>query len=331
MTTTMRPLVIVDCDPGIDDAQALSVLFHYHKMGRVRVLAVCAVAGNVGLGETYRNAAALLDAAGLREEVPLFPGASGPLIESYGAAEASFWHGKDGFADIDASKDTQVPSLKGRSNEAASEILSLVRANPGQVTLIALGPLTNVATALLMDKGIAKLVKKFVFMGASLGGKGNITPTAEFNAYADPESLHIALRSFETSWMCGWQCTLDHPLPFSFVETWLAAAKSSSSRMGNLISMLTGAMVEKSKAAAKERGWEGYLIPDPLAMCVALEPTACRTSRHVHADVELGGVKTRGMLVVDDAAPEEKSNLYAVTSIDVGIVQSMLMEASKAP
>jgi purine nucleosidase len=162
--------IIIDTDPGVDDAMAVFLAL---RSPELKVEAITAVSGNVPLAFTLPNALRLVEIAG-HPEVPVAGGAAFPLVRRL--VTAAYVHGNNGLGGV------EFPEAKIKPvAETASELIRrIVRANPGEITIAAVGPLTNIATVLKSDPGIAKLIKSFALMGGSLSG-GNITPAAEFN------------------------------------------------------------------------------------------------------------------------------------------------------
>ena len=169
--------IILDTDPGVDDAIAIFLAL---RSPELHVEAVTPVCGNVPLSLTLPNALRLVEIAG-RTDIPVAAGAATPLVRRL--VTAKYAHGNNGLGGVDFPE----PKLKPVSETATELIRRIVRANPGEISIVAVGPLTNVATVLKSDPTIAPLIKSIVIMGGSLSG-GNITPAAEFNFYVDPEA-----------------------------------------------------------------------------------------------------------------------------------------------
>lgn len=177
--------IVVDCDPGIDDALALLLAA---GSGEIELLAVTAVAGNRPAQITSHNARKILDLAGL-PEVPVYAGAQRPLHG--GEARCNLVHGEDGIGGV------QLPEMRPIETEhAANALVRLLRERPeGSIELVAIGPLTNLAMAELLAPGILRRARRLLVMGGALRVPGNITPQAEFNFYADPLAADIVMRS----------------------------------------------------------------------------------------------------------------------------------------
>src|SRR2546430_9533091 len=176
--------VIIDTDPGVDDALALLLAM---RSPELKIEAITPVAGNVPLELSLPNALRMVEIAG-RTDIPVAVGAKAPLLRRL--VTAAYAHGENGLGGAVFPE----PKIKPVAEPAAKFISQIVRKYPGEVTLITIGPLTNIATALNMDSELARMVKSLVMMGGSLSG-GNITPAAEFNVYVDPEAARIVFQS----------------------------------------------------------------------------------------------------------------------------------------
>src|SRR5260370_28775319 len=176
--------VIIDTDPGVDDALALLLAM---RSPELKIEALTAVAGNVPLDLTLPNALRMVEIAG-RTEIPVADGGRAPLAR--GLVTAAYAHGETGLGGAVFPE----PKTKPVAEPAAALIRQIIRKFPGEVTLLTMGPLTNIAIALNADPELAGMVRSLVMMGGSLSG-GNITPAAEFNVYVDPEAARIVLQS----------------------------------------------------------------------------------------------------------------------------------------
>src|SRR6266566_189809 len=176
--------VIIDTDPGVDDALALLLAM---RSSELKIEAITPVAGNVPLELTLPNALRMVEIAG-RTDIPVAAGAKQPLMRRL--VTAAYAHGENGLGGAVFPE----PKLKPVAEPAAQVIRQIVRKYPGEVTLLPIGPLTNIASALNLDSELAGMVRGIVMMGGSLSG-GNITPAAEFNVYVDPEAARIVFQS----------------------------------------------------------------------------------------------------------------------------------------
>jgi inosine-uridine nucleoside N-ribohydrolase len=294
-----RP-IIIDTDPGTDDAMAIMLAL---TSPEVDVRAFTVVGGNVTPAQGLENALRLVSLAG-RCDIPVAGGAPRPLAQRLITAE--FVHGKNGLGDI------ELPASRCKADRRFGPdlIIEMVRAMPGQITLVPVGPLTNIALAVLKDPGIVPLVKEVVIMGGSIT-EGNVTAAAEANIYNDPEAAQVVFHAAWKVTMVGLDVT--HKTRFG---------KSHLDRLarthGTLNDFATKVMTFLVALSAKF-GEEGTPMHDPLAMGVAIDPSFVKT-RHMRVDVETRGEFTRGATVGNRYNAVEHNELqgdhYVMTGID---------------
>ncbi|MEO8673596.1 MAG: nucleoside hydrolase [Tahibacter sp.] len=274
----MQQILLIDTDPGVDDALALLMAYEHS-----RVAALTIAAGNVGLGHTVANALKLLEVIGAA--TPVFAGCATPLVLP--AADAAFVHGQDGFGDTG-----YLPAKRQAEIEhAALALLRLSRERPGELTLVALGPLTNLALALRLDPTLPERIARLVIMGGAVTGRGNTSIPAEFNIAFDPESAHVVFSTWPQFCLVDWEATVRHAIDFERFEAWLAA-DDPRARFFDAIS-------RKVRAFTRQRGRAGMIAADALAMAVALDPDIIIESAERHVAIELTGGLTRGATIVD--------------------------------
>ena len=273
--------LLIDTDPGVDDALALLMAFNDSNH---TLVGLTIAAGNVGLDHTVRNALKLCEIVG-REDVPVFAGCADPLLHP--AVDAAHVHGRDGFGDVGF-----APAARSvEAEHAALAILRLSHKHAGRLLLVALGPLTNIALALKLDPSLPQRIKRFVVMGGAVSAHGNITPAAEFNIAFDPEAAHIVFQSFPHLDLADWEAVIAHGFLHSEAETWLQA-DSPRARFYEQISRQT------RNWSADLRG-DRWHSADALAMAYALEPAGALEVTERPIAVELAGTLTRGATVVD--------------------------------
>ena len=270
--------VIIDTDPGVDDALALLAALHSPEL---KIHGITVVAGNVKLPVGVRNALRLV-AASKRTDVPVAAGADKPLKRKLVTAENV--HGADGLGGASI-PDT---NMKPTEESAVNLIRRVVHSNAGKITIIALGPLTNIAQALDLDPTLAKDIKQIVLMGGALHG-GNMTPVAEFNIYVDPEAARIVFQSGVPILMSGWDASQD------VVLTPELAARIGSGQPAALIAQ--GAL---DKAKARNR--PGMTMYDPVALVAFLDPSTVTTQKML-IDVETQGELSAGQTIGYTRAP----------------------------
>ncbi|CAN4278119.1 nucleoside hydrolase [Pseudoxanthomonas sp. LjRoot125] len=305
--------LLIDTDPGVDDALALLMAFND---ARHDIVGLTIAAGNVGLQYTVRNALKLCEVAG-REDIPVFAGAPAPLLHP--SPDAGYVHGQDGFGDVGF-----APAARQAEDEhAALAILRLSHEHAGRLVLVALGPLTNIALALKLDPTLPQRVARFVVMGGAVTCHGNITPAAEFNFYFDPEAAHITLQAFERYDLADWEATIAHGLPHDQVASWLAA-DSDCARFYDRIS-------EKTRLWSADRRGDHWFAADALAMAFVLAPEEALELAERPLAIELQGAHARGASVVDwrrEGGQPDQANI--LLRYDQGRFQDLIRDALAA-
>ena len=267
--------VIIDTDPGVDDALALLLAM---RSPELKIEAITPVAGNVPLDLTLPNALRMVEIAG-RTDIPVAAGARAPLMRRL--VTATYAHGENGLGGAVFPE----PTTKPVATPAAEIIRQIVRKYPGEVTLITIGPLTNIATALNADPDLAGMVRALVMMGGSLSG-GNITPAAEFNVYVDPEAARIVFQSGIPVTMVGLDVTRRTSLTDEHVRT-LEAAQ-------NPVSQAAAKIGRNAINHNRERGYlVGPNMHDSLAVAGFLDPAILKLQDY-YVDVETTGELTAG-------------------------------------
>ncbi len=277
----MPHAMLIDTDTASDDAVALIMAL---RSPEVRVLAITVVAGNVGVDQASNNALYVTELCGAA--VPVYRGVDTPLCRA--AARAEWFHGRDGLGDH------HYPAARRAVEHAhaVDAIVETIASNPG-LTVVTLGPLTNVALALARQPSIAANVGRCVVMGGNPCCEGNVTPAAEYNIWCDPEAAQIVLRSGMPVDLVGWHlCRGEAALSAADVEHVL----SFQTRLARFAIECNSTAMESYR---RQTGEVGISLPDPVAMGIALDPSLC-TSRGSHAvQIETATELTRGMTVVD--------------------------------
>lgn len=273
--------MLIDTDTASDDAVALIMAL---RSAAVRVIAITTVAGNVPVRQATRNALYTVELCGA--DTPVYQGAEKPLARPLSTAE--WFHGLDGLGD----HGYPPPRRSVEKQHAIEAIIEIIRGNPG-LTVVTLGPLTNIALALTQAADIAHKVGRCVVMGGAPCCEGNVTPAAEYNMWVDPEAARMVLRSGLPVELVGWQlCRGPAVLAPADIE--------NINRIGTKLAHFTIECNSTARAAYRvQTGEDGISLPDPVAMSIALDPSiATKVSQH-YADVETATELTRGMTVVD--------------------------------
>lgn len=291
--------IIFDTDPGTDDAMALMLAL---KSPELDVRAITVVPGNVTAQQGLENALRMVSLAN-RCDIPIAAGAQHPLFQKLITAE--FWHGKNGLANI------ELPTSKCTvdSRFGPDLIVQMVHASPHELTLVPVGPLTNIALAVLKDPSIVPLVKEVIIMGGSIGG-GNVNAAAEANIYNDPEAAQIVFQA-------GWPLTmvgLDVGDKTLFSRKQLAQLGETHGPINDFMVQIAGFLVDLSE----KFGSGGTPMYDPLAVGVAIDATLVKAPE-MHVDVETRGEFTRGETVANRHGLVERNVLHGDRYIIEGI------------
>ncbi len=279
----MTRKIIIDTDPGQDDAVA--ILLALASPEEIEVLGITAVAGNVPLPLTQRNARIVCELAGHRG-VPVFAGCEAPLVRKLVTAEHV--HGKTG---LDGPQ-LPDPTMPLQAAHAVDFIIDTLRREAsGTVTLCPIGPLTNIATAFRRAPEIVGRVQEIVLMGGAYFQVGNITPAAEFNIYVDPEAAEIVFKS-------GVPITA-MPLDVTHQALTTAAHVQGFRDMGTHVGRMVAEWTDFFERFDKEKyGSEGAPLHDPCVIAYLIEPEMFR-GRHVNVEIETASELTLGMTVAD--------------------------------
>lgn len=272
--------IIIDTDPGVDDALAILLAL---RSPELRVEAITAVAGNVTLDQATENALKVTELAG-KEEVAVARGAAKPLVNKPALAE--FVHGAGGLGGVEL----PAPRFEPDQRAAADLIAETVLAAPGEITLVAIGPLTNLATAFTRDASLAGAVAEVILMGG-VCGEGNVTPVAEFNIHTDAEAAKVVFESGAPITMLALDATRQAVLR----REHLARLRESEDTVAR-----TAALLAETYVAFGERlGLGGAALHDPLAVGLAIDRGFATEIEPMRVDVETKGEFTYGETVCD--------------------------------
>jgi purine nucleosidase len=291
--------VILDTDPGTDDAMALMLALNSSELD---VRAVTVVPGNVTAKQGLENALRMISLAN-RCDIPVAAGAQHPLFQKLITAE--FWHGKNGLANI------ELPPSKCKvdSRYGPDLIIEMVHAAPHEITLVPVGPLTNIALAVEKDPSIVPLVKEVIIMGGSITG-GNVNAAAEANIYNDPEAAQIVFQA-------GWPLTmvgLDVGDKTLLSTKYLEQLGQTHGPVNDFIYEVAHYLIDLSA----QFGSGGTPMYDPLAVGVAIDATLVKAPP-MHVDVETRGEFTRGETVANRRGAVERNVVHGDRFIIEGV------------
>jgi purine nucleosidase len=272
---------LIDTDTASDDAVALLMALRWPD---VEVVGITVVAGNMPLERGARNALYTVELCGA--SVPVYLGAVKPLERDNYHAE--WFHGEDGMGNM------HYPPPAGRpaNLHAVHAILETVRRHPG-LTLVTLGPLTNIALAVQRDPSFVHGVGRAVVMGGAACTAGNVTPAAEYNIWIDPEAARIVFRSGLPIEMAGWELSRGAA---NLLEPDLETIRGFDNELARFTLDCNRVVMQSTRTQSRD---PGLGLPDPVAMAIALDQAVCTVQSRHYVEVETGSELTRGMTVVD--------------------------------
>ncbi|MCK5737071.1 MAG: nucleoside hydrolase [Spirochaetaceae bacterium] len=295
----MKRKIIIDCDPGIDDALAI---FMALASDSLEVLGITTVAGNVSIDHVTRNALSLVSLAGKR--VPVCRGASGPFLTKREEGGARV-HGENGVGDVPL----PPPSFDEDSRPAADFINEMAVKYEGELELVVIGPLTNIATALGRSPNLSRKSKLLIMMGGA-AGFGNVTPAAEFNIYADSHAAAAVFQAGIPIDMYGLDVTNRALITEDEMDSLRATGKP--------IPILCCDMLKTYADFYESVGFSGLALHDPFAMACAIDETLAEF-KSCYVEVETQGTLTRGKTVVDMlGVTGKKPNTRVALELDRG-------------
>jgi purine nucleosidase len=282
--TSPRPLFL-DCDPGIDDALALGYLL---SRPEVDIVGIGTVSGNVSAGEAAANTAALLALAG-RSDIPVAVGSHDPLVGSFSGG-ARHVHGENGFGGVELE-----PGAALVDEDAAELLVRLARDLGGELEVLAVGPLTNLARALQLEPQLPQLVARLTIMGGAVWTRGNITPFAEANIYNDAEAAAQVLAAGFAAVLVPLDVTMRHHFDDAEVDLFSASDSPVPVALGGMLTHY----LDFYEAGSGERRAP---LHDPLAALLAVDPAVSVEVREVTVEVPSAGAE-RGRTVPRDPIP----------------------------
>lgn len=278
----MTERILIDTDPGVDDAMAILLAL---SSPEVQVEGLTVVFGNSGdVNLLGRNACAILELAG-QSDIPVAVGTTNPLVRAY-HGRGSTVHGDNGLGDVALPTPAKTPV----DQSAAHFIIDKCVANPGEITLVTLGPLTNIALALRIRPDLPRYVRRLVMMGGAVSAPGNVSPVAEANVHNDPEAARLVFNA-------GWEITmagLDVTMQVHMDDEYLATVRELGNRAGQFVWDITRFYI----AAYHRFGYEDMVVHDSCALMAIIRPEFF-TSKFVYVDVETSGELTRGQTIGD--------------------------------
>lgn len=304
----MRPFFI-DTDTASDDAVALLLAA---RTPGVSIRMVTTVAGNAPIANCTRNAIVTLDIAG-HPEVEVHEGLARPLLRPLDTAQDV--HGADGMGGAPL----PAPSRSASAEHAVDALRRVARDEPGQHVLVTLGPLTNVAAALVLDPDLLTRFTHTYAMAGAFDGVGNMSGLGEYNVWADPEAAHLFLQAPGDKTFVGW----DVSRRYAVMPPDEQAALAAVGPLGRFVIDINRDVDEYARTIS---GLAGFDLPDPIAMAVAIDPSIVVRSGHHHVNIGRGAV-SRGGTIVDHRHDAPAPNAHIAWEVDEARFKAMLTAA----
>jgi len=288
------------------------------RASNARLVGVTINCGNIGFDQEVESALYTIQAAGLSGRVPVYPGARHPILKDWSTVEHI--HGKDGMGNSHFPKAKQRPSPKA----AVDAIVDTINSEPGEITLVEIAPMTNLALAIRKDPSIVKKVKEFFFMGGTNQYLGNVTPAAEFNIWVDPEAAKVVLHSGMPTTMVGWEICMKRGLIGRGEYSQIEAIGTRYSEFFVAVNR------QVRKFMRSERGMDATSCPDSITMSIVLNREVATDVRRRYVDVDTSDGLSRGATIVDDlGVTGKKPNVYVVYEASQAGFRRMLYDVLK--
>ncbi|WCE30775.1 nucleoside hydrolase [Vibrio sp. SCSIO 43137] len=300
---------LIDTDTASDDAVALLMAL---REPEVSIEAITTVCGNCPLDTASKNALVTIEKAATYAP-PVYKGMARPILRDLHTCENV--HGEDGMGDMNLPE----PSLMVAEGNAVDKIIEYAYAFPGELEIITIGPLTNVAMAIRKDPAIQGLIKHIYIMGGTGLGPGNITPVAEFNFWVDAEAASIVIQADVEKTVIGWDVCMDE----TFLNQQDIAQLNECGELGQFSVRCNKTLIEFNKSLGKD----GFDLPDPTAVAVALYPELIVSQFSTFGEIEHKSDKCYGQFMLDRFnVTGNKHNVNIITKIDASGFKNKLIE-----
>jgi purine nucleosidase len=302
--------ILLDTDTAGDDTIAILMALRASNAKLVGVTINC---GNIRFDQEVENALYTIQVGGLSRKVPVYPGARHPLLKDW--STVGFIHGRDGMGNSRFPSARQRPEAKA----AVDAIVDTINSEPGEITLVEIAPMTNLALAIRKDPTIAKKVRHFYFMGGTNQYLGNVTPAAEFNFWVDPEAAKVVVHSGMPTTMVGWEICMRRGLigPSEYAEIEAMGTRESE--------FFVAVNRQVRRFMREQRGLDATSCPDSITMSIVLNPKVATDVRRKFVDVDTSDGISRGATYVDHLDVLRRSpNVSVVYDASQDLFRSML-------
>ncbi|KAK9298958.1 hypothetical protein QLX08_007875 [Tetragonisca angustula] len=303
----LKEKIIIDTDAGADDAVAIFLILKSEN----DILAITCSYGNTYVKNAVTNVLKILTVAN-RSDIPVYKGAEKALINEYNEYTEDNYFGCDGLGDFNFTE--EIIAEVNKTKHAAVALVDLVKQYPYQITLLSIGPSTNVATAIALEPSFLKYLKNHIILGSSVSGIGNISPNVEFNFYQDPEANYMILHKNTTNILFPWETAINSYISLDWRKNILGKINSS------IVNFLNKA---EQKSLTKSDSWS---VSDAMAAAVMLQPQLVTKSIVTNVSPVMDGF-ARGSVLVDYANLTSRSkNTEIIQSIDTAAFQQLVLE-----
>ncbi|XP_033229225.1 probable uridine nucleosidase 2 [Belonocnema kinseyi] len=312
--SNIKKKIIIDTDAGGDDAVGILLALKFAEAHKemIEILAITCTFGNTAERNVETNVLKILTIA-KRNDIPVYGGADGPLVITW---EDSQYFGKDGFGDFEFSE--EIKAKVDRSKHAAVALIDLVKAHPGEVTIVSLGPVTNLALAARIDPSYIQHVGEFISMGSTITGRGNIRPAVDFNFGTDPESAFIFFNSTTNPiTLLSREVSLNYPVMAEWRKNVFGIIKSKT------VDFLNKA---ESIDKRKSRFWSSS---DTMSVAVALWPNLIKDYLIINVTPVYDGAAEGAVLVDYTNSTGKSANAKIVLSFDLELFKDNLLKYFK--
>ena len=309
-----RKRVIVDTDTATDDALALLMAL---KAPNLRVEAITMVNGNVDFQQETRNALYTLQVGGFEGQYPVYQGMNRPMIRQDKYVPATWVHGMDGMSDANF----PLPRQKPEAEHGVQAIIRLARQYPGEITIAAIGPLTNVAMAILLEPELPKLLKEVVFMGGYRNFHGTVTPVGTYNIWVDPEAARVVFESGVKLTTIGFDISVESSVMNDADYAKVQAMQTPLSDFFLKINKIRRVYCKEHQQMA------GSNHPDTLTMAYVVNPAVSLGMVDRYCEIDVGEGLSRGQMFVDELGMLKKpANVSICTKADETLFKRMMFD-----
>lgn len=330
MEAMVKGIVLVDTDPGIDDCAALMMLMSHSS--KVKIVGLTCAAGNVGIRHVLINTVRIVKLFNKLDEIPIYRGCTEPMVLLPDASDSVFYHGKDGLGDAPDVYPERSESFLAevQAERAVDAIIRLSKGYEGQLQILCLGALTNIAMAAKLDPDFPKRLKSLHILGGTIKGYGNSSPCAEYNFFTDPEAAYNVFRTFPQHCptdVVPFETTLDHGLP---PEKFYKMTSGNGNRKRFFREIFKACEAYEKRSIARGIS-TGYCFCDAYLAAVVLDPNIVKKAKYARVAIELGGCVARGSFIIDHkgkGSPHlSHADVRIVEAFDDGIYENLISKA----